>query len=259
MKKLPVFQITKDAYHFIFTDAKKILPMFVQYSTSIVLLYVFLHLIKDHFTFSPTGISRIFSSLAIFTFTTLALWLQLPLNISVVRTTAIQEKIGKDYFHLVLATRTRKAFLTMVITSLLFMMTLVGTAAIIGGLAFAFSPLNLQGISLNIFNIMLTMFGLIFILYVVLRLFLAIPNASLDNPQPIRLSWRGLKGQLIRLLVIVILTCLPSIVWSSFVSFLLNVSLDANPLAYGLLNLPQLYLGLILWAGLGLVYKHLNI
>lgn len=258
MTKLPIIQTTKDAYNFIFTDTKNIFPMFAQYSSSIILLYIFLHFIKEDLTFSPERMPSISAFFIFFTFTMLALWLQLPINISVVRTTVKQEKIGKNYFNLLLTARTGKAFLTMILTSLLSLGALTGIMVLVGGVISIFSFLNLQGIIFNISSLILTIIGIILVLSILPRFFLAIPNASLDNPQPIRHSWRILKGHLTRLLVIMIFTLLPSIAWSLIVSFLFNISLQTNPLAYGFLSLPQLYLGLAFYAGLGAVYKHLN-
>lgn len=258
MKKLPVFQTTKNAYNFIFTNIKNIFPMFAQYASSMILLYVFLQLTKENLALSTEGTLSISASFIFFAFMMLTLWLQLPMNISVVRTTAKQEEMGKNYFNLLLTARIRKAFLTMILTSLLSLAILTGIIVLIGGLISIFTFLNLQETISITFSIILTIVGIISVLSIIPRFFLAVPNAALDNAHPIRLSWKISKGHLTRLLAIIIFILLPSIAWSLIVSFLFNINLQTNPLAYGFLSLPQLYLGLAFYAGLGEVYKHLS-
>src|SRR5690606_141225 len=77
-------------------------------------------------------------------------------------------------------------------------------------------------------------------IYIFSRLFLAVPSAALESEKPIRHSWEISKGHVIRILGIFLLTCLPSIAWGLIVTFLFDVSFQTNPLAYGLLTLPQL-------------------
>lgn len=256
MTKLPVLQITKDAYNFIFTDAKKILPMFAQYSTSMILLYIFLHLIRDHWTYTVGAAPSASTALILLAFGLLTIFLQMPMYISMVRTTATQEMVGKDYFNLLLISRTRKAFFTMLAVSGLsiFGVSLAG-ALILVPLHFFFASYSQDNpilLTVEFLAILIATF------YVFFRLFLAIPSVALDSRKPIRDSWKISKGCVIRILGIFLLTCLPSIAWTSIVNFLFNVSFQTNPLAYGFLTLPQLYLGLVFYAGLGLIYKHLS-
>lgn len=256
MKKLPVLQITKDAYSFVFTDTKKILPMFAQYSTSMILLYVFLHLIKDQLAYTVGTAPSGRTALILLAFGLLTIFLQMPMNISMIRATAKQEMVGKDYFNLLLTSRTRKAFFTMLAVSGLTIVSVsLAAALILVPLYFLFASY------LQSHSILLTveiLVPLIAISYVFFRLFLAVPSVALDGEKPIRNSWKISKGYVIRILGVFLLVGLPSIAWTSIVNFLFNVSFQTSPLAYGFLTLPQLYFGLILYAGMGLVYKHLN-
>lgn len=259
MKKLPIFQTTKAAYTFIFSNTRNILPLFAQYSSSMILLYLFLHFEKDYLTFSSQEMINIPSLLIFFAFTMVATWLQLPLTISIVRATVKQEALRKNYFNLLMTARTGKAFLTMILTSLLSLGSLTGIIALGVGLISILSLLNLQKTLFDISSFVLIIMGLSLVFSVLLRISLAIPNAALDHSHPIKLSWRVLKGLSTRLSIIMLFTLLPSIAWSLGINFIFDISLlQTNPLAYGFLSLPQLYLGLAFYAGLGEVYKHLN-
>ena len=259
MKKLPVFQITKNAYNFIFTDIKSIFPMFAQYASSMILLYLFLHFEKDILALSSQEMINISSFLMFFAFTMVETWLQLPLTISIVRATVKQEALRKNYFNLLMTARTGKAFLTMILTSLLSLGSLTGIIALGVGLISILSSLNLQKTLFDISSFALIIMGFSLVFSILLRVFLAIPNAALEHSHPIKLSWKTLKGNSMRLFVIMLFTLLPGIAWSLGINFIFDISLlQTNPLAYGFLSLPQLYLGLAFYAGLGEVYKHLN-
>ncbi len=255
MKKLPVLQITRDAYTFIFTKTKEIFPMFFQYSVSMILLYVFLHLVKNHLVFtvgqppSPTGM------IILFTYGLLTFFLQMPMTISIIRAITKQEEIEKDFFNSLLKRRTRKAFLTT--------LAIIGISCAISipfglilTLASAFFSTHLQS-NLLVFILGLVLF-VIPITYIFLRLFLAVPSAALDNQKPIRHSWKIAKGQVIRILGIFFLASFPSLIWGFIVNIFFDISFQINPLAYGFLILPQLYFSLIGYTGLGLAYKHLQ-
>ncbi len=255
MKKLPVLQITKDAYMFTFKKTKEISPMFFQYSVSMLLIYVFLHLINDQLAFTTGTAPSPTVTLILLTYILLTFFLQMPTTISMVRATARDEEIGKDFFNFLLKHRTRKVFLTMlavigVSSALSIPLILILTLPII------FFSSHLQE---NVFSFnFVLLVAIIPTIYAFLRLFLAVPSAALDEEKPIRHSWKIVKGQVLRILGIFFLTCVPSFIWGFIINIVFNVSFQTNPLAYGFLTLPQLYFGLILYAGLGLVYKHLQ-
>lgn len=258
MQKLPVLQITKDAYNFIWTEAKRIFPLFAQYSASLILLYVFLHFIKEHFGNSiETETSVTFSlTLAIFGF--LTLFLQTPVCITMIRSIANQEEIEKGFLKVLFTRRARKTFFTMLAIMglcFVFLIPVILIFLILSKISSLISVNNALHTSLTLSMSFMTLLSMAHIFY---RLLLAIPLAVLDHEKPIRHSWRLSKGHVLKILGIVFLTCLPGMIWTSLVNFLLDITLQNSPLAYGLLTLPQLYLGFALYASLGFIYKHLH-
>jgi len=252
VQKLPVLQITKAAYSFIWIEAKKIFPLVAQCSIIIILLHAFPSLINK--TIFNTN-SLFYLSISQFLF----FLLTLPLNIKVTRAIVKQEEIGKEFFKTLFSLRTLKILLTILTLTtgvFLALAALVSLFFIIPSKIFPFiSSQDTTRYFLNPTMIFILFFT---VPYICIRTSLVIANAALDYKKPIRHTWRLSKGHVLRIAGIFLLTSLPGTICIFLVGFLLGVLLQNIPLVYGLLTLPHLYLRLISDAADGFICKHLN-
>lgn len=256
MKKLPVFKTAAYAYKFFFANFGKFIPLFLQYSGVYFLFYLFFYLIKNHLNLSPGRFIEIFFFRLVEGINFLAFLILLPIAINVTRAVVNNKAVEKNLFRSLGSFRIWRVFRIPILTYLLISLLLI-----LGWLSFFFLLFIVDENDFNSLSDLFLIFVFFFFRYIFMPLLFSFLPAVLDHDKSIKDSWRVIKGSLLRLSAIGILTILLHLIGTISKLKIFSLFLDFNYLAffiYSLLDLFGVYLTLLCTAGFAHAYGYLS-
>lgn len=244
LKMLPVFCIVKESWSFLLNRTKDMPLLLANYLLSSALLIYFL-------TFSDMAKqlpeTSHFLAITVMIFAVLfQMILLMPITASISRTILLGEEIDQTY----LVRLFRKREWKMVGNYALSFLIIIGVSLLLGVVAGFLSYMAMQffqqSVVGHVIAIILGILVFIVLFFLAFRLALILPLSAIDQPHPIKTSWKMMKGAVLSLLGLLMLTGLPLVV--IFVVYL--AFLVAGYMTHSVfLNL----MGLIIWQYFALV------
>ncbi len=244
LKMLPVFCIVKESWSFLFSRTKDMPLLLANYLLSSALLIYFLTF-SDMVKQLPETSHFLVITVMIFA-ALLQMILLMPIAASISRTILLGEEIDQTY----LVRLFRKREWKMIGNYTLSFLIIIGVSLLLGAIAGFLSYMALQFFQQSVGHVIVIILGIfvfIVIFSLAFRLALILALSAIDQSHPIKTSWKMMKGTVLSLLGILILSGLPLVI----IFFVYLAFLVAGYMTHSvLLNL----VGFIIWQYFALVF-----